>query len=197
MIVHEPITQTQVGMPMDEFIRLYEQEGPFELIDGERIVKMPTVAGHAEIIKLLNDLLAVLERMGIIVRYTESAFVLADRPDWVKGSRLPDLMVYRAERMAAYKAADPDWRSKPYVLVPDLCIEVISATDIYGDVEEKVLRYLEDGVQAVWVLNPRTHSVSVHMAGSRQSLRLLADDTLDGGAIIPGFAVPVRDLFAV
>ena len=37
---------TKIGMPMEEFIRLYDTEGPFELIDGERIPIMPDYIRH-------------------------------------------------------------------------------------------------------------------------------------------------------
>ncbi|MCC6615245.1 MAG: Uma2 family endonuclease [Anaerolineae bacterium] len=184
-----------IGMAMEEFTRLFDQHGPFELIDDQRRPKMPTTAEHAEIIKLLNDLLAAFERAGVIVRYTESTFILTDRPDWVKGSRLPDVMVYAAERMAAYKSGDPAWKEKPFILVPDLCIEVISPTDQYVDVDEKVARYLGDGVRAVWVLNPRMQSVVVYTQGDIQ--RLAGEEVLDGGEVIPGFSLAVKSLFAV
>ena len=42
--------QTRIGMPLDEFIRRYD-EAPFELIDGEIIPKMPTVSGHNQLAK--------------------------------------------------------------------------------------------------------------------------------------------------
>lgn len=41
------------GMTMEEFIRRSDQEGPFELIDGEIKPKMPNVFGHG---KLANHL---------------------------------------------------------------------------------------------------------------------------------------------
>ena len=34
--------QTEIGMPLDEFIRQYD-EAPFELVNGERIPLMPPV----------------------------------------------------------------------------------------------------------------------------------------------------------
>jgi hypothetical protein len=40
------VEKTRVGMPLDEFLEL-NHEQPFELIDGERIPLMPTVAAHS------------------------------------------------------------------------------------------------------------------------------------------------------
>jgi Uma2 family endonuclease len=189
--------QIRVGMPMDEFIRQYD-EAPFELNDGERIPLMPGVAEHSEIIKLVYGLILAYEQIrSTIVVYAESPFALTDTPDWVTGSRTPDLMVYEASRMADYKARTPDWKKKPFVLVPDVCIEVISPNDNYLDVDEKVEGYLLDGVRQAWVFNPRRTSIAIHGPGIDQFKRLRADDTLDGGEILPGFSIKVADIFAL
>ena len=44
--------QTRVGMPMDEFIRQFDQ-APFELIDGERMLIVPPVVLHVLILKVI------------------------------------------------------------------------------------------------------------------------------------------------
>ncbi len=189
--------QIRIGMPMDEFIRQYN-EAPFELINGERIPIVPSVAEHTEIIKLTNGILMAYERVNKnVVVYSEAPFVLTDTSDWVKGSRTPDVMVYEASRMADYKARTPDWKKKPFVLVPDLCIEVISPNDNYLDVDEKVEGYLRDGVRQVWVFNPRKTSIAIHGPGIDQFKRLRADDTLDGGDVLPGFSIKVAEIFAL
>jgi Uma2 family endonuclease len=189
--------QIRVGMPMDEFIREYN-EAPFELIDGERIPLVPNVAEHGETLKrIFVALLAYEQTRGTVVVHLEMPFVLSDTSDWVKGSRTPDVMVYEASRMADYKARTPDWRKKPCVLVPDLCIEIISPNDNYLDVDEKVEGYLRDGVHQVWVFNPRRTSIAIHGPGVDQFKRLRADDTLDGGDILPGFSIKVAEIFVL
>ncbi len=190
-----PPVREQVGMAMDDFIRLYDQEGPFELIEGERRRLMPNVAGHGAILKLLYDLLIAYEKTAGIVVQRELPYVLSYSPNWVTGSRVPDLMIYRAERMNAYMQEVPDWRDKPYLLIPDLCVEIISPTDHYGDVDDKVTRYLADGVRLIWVVNPRTRTIHVYTLGSDHFLRLTVTDTLDGGDVVAGFEIAVRDVF--
>lgn len=189
---------TKVGMPLDEFIQLYDHEGPFELIDGERRPLMPTVLGHGEIARLLFAALnnyCVPSKIGIL--YFEAPFVLPDEytPNWVAGSRVPDIMFVAQSRILAYREATPDWRQKPLILVPDLVVEIISPSDIYEDVDEKVERYLEDGVKMILVVNPRTQKVVIHRLGSKQQTTLKTDDMLDGGDIIPGFTLVVSSLF--
>jgi Uma2 family endonuclease len=187
----------RVGMPIDEFIRQYN-EAPFELINGERIPIVPNVAEHGETLKhIFVALLGYEQTRGTIVVHSEMPFVLTDTLDWVKGSRTPDAMVYEASRMADYKARTADWKKKPFVLVPDLCIEVISPNDNYLDVDEKVEGYLLDGVRQVWVFNPRETSIAIHGPGIDQFKRLRADDTLDGGDVLPGFSIKVSDIFAL
>jgi hypothetical protein len=47
----------------------------------------------------------------------------------------------------------------------------------------------------VIVINPRKHSVSVYR--SRSDIAVLTEsDSLDGGDVVPGWRVPVEDLFA-
>lgn len=108
---------------------------------------------------------------------------------------MPDIMVYEATRIQAYKAADPDWRKKPFVIVPDLGIEVISPGDSYIDVDEKVERYLSEGVKLVWVMNPRNRSVTVYAADGDSFLRLTGDKILSGGDVIANFSLRVSDIF--
>ena len=185
--------QTRIGMPMDEFIRQYEQE-PFELVEGERIPLMPPVGSHSETIRLLNRAFYGYEAINPnIIVYTESPVVMEDKPQWVKGSRVPDLMIYEKVRWEEYKATTPDWGDKPFVLVPDVCVEVISPTDIYDEVEAKVEGYLRDGVRLVWVFNPRRKTVKVHTPSGIISLTIT--DTLDGGNVLPGFKLPLADIF--
>ena len=195
MSAHES-TSTTVGMSLADFVRLFEQEGPFELVDGERTRILPGVAEHSEIIKLIYQLLLAYEQATKrIVTYSETAYVLMYSPDWVAGARIPDVMAYEAARMEAYKAQDADWRKKPFVLVPDLCVEVVSPNDIYSEVDEKVERYLSDGVRLVWVFNPRNGSVQVHSINSNQSTRLTEQDTLNGGDVLPEFELIIKDVF--
>lgn len=191
------IPADQVGMPLAEFTRLFAQEGPFELIDGQRRMLVPNVFEHSEVIRaLFRALLAYEDVYQRIKVYVELTFALMEDGEWVKGSRVPNVMVYAADRLAEYKAQTPNWKQKPPVLIPDLCIEVVSPTDSYLDLDDKVARYLNDGVNVVWVVNPRQTTVTLYVKGSNQSLRLKIDDTIDGGALMPGFSLPVRALFA-
>ncbi|MCU0499029.1 MAG: Uma2 family endonuclease [Anaerolineae bacterium] len=187
-------TKTQLGMTLVDFIQAFAQQ-PFELLHDEQVILMPNTLEHVEIVKRLYLLLAHYERTYQTIRvYSEAPFVLLESPTWVRGSRVPDLMIYQADRIETYKTQMPDHAHKPLVLVPDVCIEVISAHDVYLDVEEKVERYLEDGVRSVWVINPRKRIVTVYPAESNQITRYHAADHLVS-ALMPEFSTPVSALF--
>ncbi|MDX1992411.1 MAG: Uma2 family endonuclease [bacterium] len=187
--------QLRVGMPLADFIRENDHQ-PFELIQGEKVPKMPTVAGHNETLHIVFQLLVafVTSRLLGLVRM-ESTFILpdSDDQDWVKGSRTPDILFFAAERLAAYKTARPDWRSRPYAMVPDLVIEIVSPNDSYSDLDAKADLYLADGVRTVWAVDPQRRTVRVYTDAGEY--RLKGDDVLYGGDVVPGFETAISAFF--
>ena len=185
-------------MTLDDFVRRFDQEGPFEMIDGELIELSPTLFGHNHVANLLNKLLLlhVMEH-GLGETLVESPFVLPDQenPNWVVGSRVPDVMLVRADRLEKYKEQVPDWKEKPLELVPDLVVEIIYKKDSYSDVDRKVETYMNDGVQVVWIIDPRRHTVTVHRHESKEYHRFSEEDVLTEDTVIPGFKVPIAELF--
>lgn len=182
-------------LSLEEFVRLYEQQ-PFELIDGERIPLSPTVQAHNVTTSTMFRLLIVYihpQSLGEV--FVEAPFVLEYSKNWVKGSRTPDLMFVRADRLAACRESNPDWRSKLLVLVPDLAIEIVSQNDSYSDVEAKAEGYLRDGVRMVWIFDPQRKKIAVHEAGSSMVKMLSSEEILTGGDVIPGFEVLVAKIF--
>jgi Uma2 family endonuclease len=170
-----------------------------EIIDGEIKEKvMATTAEHGEASKLF---FLALHTYGVQHNgdaYVEATFIMpdADESKWVKGSRIPDVLYYADGRLAAYKAGNPHWRDRPFALVPDLVVEVISSTDLALEVERKVEKYLADGVRLIWLVYPDLGRVTVYRAGAAQAQIVRAGETLDGGEVLPGFALALAELFA-
>ncbi len=188
----------KVGMPLQEFIELGNDQ-PFELINGERIPKKPTVFGHSELIRLLFTLLdRFTQQHNLGEVYSETTFIVpdADDPDWVEGSHIPDLMFFAGDRIAKYKAETPDHRARPLALVPDLVIEVVSPTDKVSELDEKIDAYLLDGVRLIWVVDPQRRKATVHAPDLEQPLHRSGDAVLDGGDVLPGFTISLPELFA-
>jgi Uma2 family endonuclease len=78
-------------------------------------------------------------------------------------------------------------------IMPDLAVEIISPNDTLPEVEEKVDEYLRAGTRMVIVVHPKNKIIYVYTPNSTQRLKL--DDTLDGGEVLPGFSVTVREIF--
>jgi Uma2 family endonuclease len=77
--------------------------------------------------------------------------------------------------------------------VPNLVVEVVSPNDLARDVDGKRDEWLRAGVREVWVVNPDTSDVHVYRADGGYAF-LQQADTL-ATPLLPGFAVPVADLF--
>jgi Uma2 family endonuclease len=176
------------GMALEDFLRDFS-EAPFELLDGEKVVWMPGVAQHREIIDALKDYIRdFLKKHPLGTVHAESAFILEFNKDWVKGSRIPDLMIYAGTRLADYKAANPEWRDLPYVLVPDIAIEVVSKNDAYSSVDRKVDLYLADGVKEVWVIDPNTEKALAH---TQEKVKRFTKEQALTSAVLKGFKLEI------
>jgi Uma2 family endonuclease len=110
-----------------------------------------------------------------------------DDPDKV---RKPDVSFIRLERLTAEQAS-----AKGHArLAPDLAVEVVSPNDLYYEVDAKAQEWLLSGVSLVWVVNPRTRSLTVLRADGSSAI-LHEQDELTGESVIPGFRCQVRELF--
>jgi Uma2 family endonuclease len=183
--------QTRIGMPMDEFIRQYE-EAPFELVDGERLPLGLQVAGQADVFNHIVEPLFLYERNKETHFLFHIPFVEVDAADRVVESRTPKIVIYETSRWLEYRQ-QPDWGDRPLCIVPDLCVEILAPNEKILDFEPKASRYLKDGVRIVWVINWWEKMMTVHTPTG--ITRLTITDTLDGGDVLPGFKLPLTDIF--
>lgn len=59
----------------------------------------------------------------------------------------------------------------------------------------KVLDWLSAGTRVVWLVSPECRTVTVFR--SRDDIAIVDElDVLDGGDVVPGWKLPVRDIFA-
>lgn len=79
-------------------------------------------------------------------------------------------------------------------LAPDLVVEVVSPSDRAIEVSEKALMWADAGVRLVWIVDPRTRTVTVYRPDGAVSL-LRGASELDGEDVLPGFRLPLADLF--
>jgi len=77
---------------------------------------------------------------------------------------------------------------------PDLAVEVISIGDRPGELARKRRDYFTAGTKLLWIVDPDDRTVEV-FTGPDDSTTLTAADTLTGGNVLPGFELPLAELF--
>jgi len=106
--------------------------------------------------------------------------------------RMPDVAFFRREDLPGGKLPpEPAPR-----LAPAIAVEVLSESNTDEEMRIKVLEYFQSGVRVVWILDPDTRTLRVYDAPDRFR-QLTADDTLDGGDMLPGFARRVGELLEI
>ena len=79
-------------------------------------------------------------------------------------------------------------------MAPDLAVEVLSPSERASELEEKLDDYRAAGTPLIWVIDPDRRTVMiVSRAAPLRWIR--AQDTLDGGDVLPGFQCRVAELF--
>jgi Uma2 family endonuclease len=155
----------------------------FELILGEITEKVPTQL-HAYIIQMISGFLFVFLRQNPLgYALIEARYRL---PDDDENDLIPDLSFVRKGRGALV-------RNGPAPYMPDLAVEAQSEGQSERFMLDKALLYLAHGTRMVWIIYCTRQIVEVLTATDRQLLTI--EDTLNGGDVLPGFSVPVRELF--
>ncbi|MBX9580988.1 MAG: Uma2 family endonuclease [Gemmataceae bacterium] len=81
------------------------------------------------------------------------------------------------------------------LLSPDLVVEVLSPSNTRAEMDRKRGEYFRAGVRLVWEVDPRQRTVRVY-TNPEQFADLTAADTLSGEPVLPGFTLPLAQLFA-
>jgi Uma2 family endonuclease len=106
--------------------------------------------------------------------------------------RRPDVAFVAAARYRGRPLMDVN----AWDVVPNLAVEVISPTNLAEEVLDRIGEYFGAGVEMVWLIYPRHRQVHSWEAPTR--VRILTEqDDLDGGSVVSGFRLPLRDLFSV
>ena len=106
-------------------------------------------------------------------------------------TNIPDVDYFSFARLPPVDAVE-----QPYLRVaPDLTVEILSPDESARRFASKLRFYLAHGVRLVWVVDPLTQTITAYTPGDTEEQVLMVDDTLDGGDVLPGFRVPVAQLF--
>jgi Uma2 family endonuclease len=77
---------------------------------------------------------------------------------------------------------------------PNLTIEVVSPTNTIAEMNERIAHFFKTGVQLVWVVLPQSKQVYVYESTTDCKI-LEMSDILDGGKVLPGYTLPLVELF--
>jgi Uma2 family endonuclease len=121
------------------------------------------------------------QNLGVVFAAETGFKIFSDR-DTV---RAPDAAFVRRERIEAVGGTEGYWPG-----APDLAVEVVSPNDRFAEVEEKSADWLSAGSRMVLIANPRGRTGS-----EREALFLSEEETIEGGEVVPGWILPVADVF--
>lgn len=115
----------------------------------------------------------------------ETGFLIAQNPDTV---RAPDASFIRADRL-------PETMSGYFPGGPDLAVEVVSPSDTWSELLDKVSDWLAAGTRMVWVVDGERQRALVFRS-MNDVHTLTGSQALDGQDVLPGFSLPLSELFA-
>lgn len=169
-------------------VEIHDRENRLcELVDGVLVEKI-----RAARESLLASVL--IESLGPFANDRDLGVVLAPdgmlrlRPRLV---RIPDVSFISWDKIPGGEFPDepiPD-------LVPDLAVEVLSEGNTKREMERKLGEYFQAGVRLVWLIDPKSRTVDVYTSPT-EFRRFRNGQTLDGGSVLPGFKLPLRQFFA-
>ena len=166
----------QIDLTAEEFLAFAEQhpDKRFDFIDGEMVEVSPKPL-HGRIQSAFVVALAAYNQQHPVgVVYTEVLHVLDGR------KFIPDVCINHD--------SDADYLTTS----PLVAVEIRSDSQSRAAQRRKAQDYIKRGVQMVVLVFPR-ESVEVYRQG-QETLALSADDVIDGGDVLPGFSLPVRQI---
>jgi Uma2 family endonuclease len=174
-------TEKDVLALLDHENRLYE------LVDGvlvEKVMGLMESAGAVDIISHVSPFVRQHD-LGIVAGADGTLRLM---PRLV---RIPDVSFFSWGQLPRR-----EYPSEPIPdLYPDLAVEVLSEGNTEEEMERKLKEYFLAGSRLVWLVDPEARTVRVHTSPD-DATTLTEDDRLDGGDVLPGFSLALKDLFA-
>ena len=159
-----------------------------ELIHGVLYRMPPTGFDHGRYESLFSAFLTIhvsTNQLGQVAS-GDPGFIIARNPDTVIA---PDVAYISNERLKSAISTD-----RFLTIAPDLVAEIVSPNDRPREVQEKVERWLQFGVRAVVVIDPKSQTVTVN-SPSQQKILYGPDDTMDLNFVVSGFTLPIHRIF--
>lgn len=162
-------------------------DGLFEVVRGVRVEKTMSALEQTIASLLIGRLEPFCRENRLGRAFVETMFAIPQSGN----DRKPDVAFVSFQRWAVDR---PVPRSNAWPVAPDLAVEVISPTDKGFDIVAKIGEYFAGGVRQVWQVWSNVEQVWVF--DSPAAVRILTRaDVLTGDPVVPGFRMPLADLF--
>jgi Uma2 family endonuclease len=183
IMVSTPQIHAMTVEEFEEYVLLPENaDKHFEYIGGE-VVEVTSYDLSSEVAMIIGSFLTVFIRQNKLGRVKG-----ADGGYRIANERYSPDFGFTAQAKKPRPTGEL-YDSAP----PDLVVEVLSPSNRERDMRIKIGNYVSVGAM-VWLVDPEARRVEVYAPG--QPVKVLGiGDTLDGGTVLPGFALPVKDIF--
>lgn len=105
--------------------------------------------------------------------------------------RSPDVSWLSKEK---WDSLSPSERRRFSRVVPEFVVELRSPTDYLGDLQDKMIEYIENGVHLGWLIDPIKRKVHVYRANGEIEI-LDNPEKVSGEDVLPGFELNVREIW--
>lgn len=171
-----------------DFMALPQDGRRYELVDGELVDMGNSGAKHGNVAIALSAALFDIvraQRLGALFD-SSTAFIMKSG-----NLRSPDISFVDKQRLRGLDEL-PDGFLEG---APELAIEILSPNNTVEEMHAKLVEYFENGSQLVWVIHPNERYALVYRTANEPERLLKSTDGLDGEDVIPGFSLPVAELF--
>jgi Uma2 family endonuclease len=181
-------------MSLEEFEQADVQEGHlYELSRGIITVSDVPNRLHLLVVAAIRNLLQAYMALGsgriqIIAASNECKLLVSD----LESERHPDLSLYLTP------APEIDDDTLWTIWIPEIVIEVVSASSRKRDYEEKPEEYLKIGVKEYWIVDPDQRVMVVRRRSrGRWSETTVLPSEVYRSPLLPGFELSIDDVFKV
>jgi Uma2 family endonuclease len=171
----------------EEFMAMPDEGGCYELVNGELVDMGNSGMEHGYFASILNIHLGgyILSKKLGVTCDSSTAFTMKSG-----NKRSPDFSFVSKERLKGVKRLPKGF----FQGAPDLAVEVISSNNTFEEIHNKLIEYFDSGCRLAWAINPDERYVLVYRQPEPNQL-LRNVDNLDGEEVVPGFTLPLSELF--
>ncbi|HEY4361457.1 MAG TPA: Uma2 family endonuclease [Bryobacteraceae bacterium] len=180
-------TTAKILLSAEEFDNYpFEEDKRYELDEGELIEMTRPAYKHNRVLQRLTGKLFVYLEGNPVgeMMISENLYALSRST-----RRAPDLAIILGDHREELKDATV------IPVIPDIAVEVLSPSESTRSIHRKLKQYFAAGVKEVWIVDPETATAEIWTGTRLPEHELSGADALTS-VLLPGFALPLTDLFA-